>query len=79
MSHCGLPWLEHENFENLMKIFNQTFKDVPQKKIWNALKKLFFAFLTSMLKLKKSMSANEAPFMTKRAKWSYHKEIQVKE
>ena len=40
----------------LMKSFDQTFKVLPQRKMWNALKKLFFAHLTSMLLLNESMS-----------------------
>ena len=40
----------------IMKSFDQTFKVLPQKKIWNALKKLFLAFLTSMRLLKESIS-----------------------
>ena len=61
-----------------MQNFDPIFKVLPQKKIWNALKKLFFAFLTSMLLLKESMSTNEAPFITK-SYIKHHEEIQVKD
>ena len=61
-----------------MKSFDQTFKVVAQKKFGNALRKLYFAYLTSMLLLKrKYIRANETHFMTKEL--SYHQEIQVKE
>ena len=49
-----------------MKSFDQTFKVVPQEKIRNALKKLFFCIFNKHVPIKrKYVRANEAPFMTK--------------
>ena len=46
----------HLDVVTIMKSFDQKFRIVPQKKSWNDLKKLFSAFLKSMLLLKERMS-----------------------
>ena len=49
-----------------MKTFDQTFKVVPQKKIWTALKELFFCIFNKLAPIKrKYVRANEALFMAK--------------
>ena len=49
-----------------MKSFDQTFKVLPQRKMWNALKKLFFCTFNKHAPIKrKYVRVNEVSFITK--------------
>ena len=65
----------------MTKNFDLTINVVPQRIIYNASKKQFFAVLTSMLLLKETMTLliRLPSWQKRRATWSYHEEIQVTE